>query len=196
MPLINTAVTVTYVAWDTSANTPKTGDVANHTLKVVADGTAATPAASPAEVDSTNAPGVYKVVIASGENTGNFMTLAGKSSTSNVSLIPVNWSNKVNAAQIDGSATSASNLQKSASTIIQGTVDDTGVSPTTTEFEADDITTAAADHYIGRIVIFTSGTLIGQATDITDYALSSGRGHFTVTALTSAPANNVTFVIV
>ena len=34
-----------------------------------------------------------------------------------------------------------------------------------------------------------------QAAIITDYALTGGRGHFTVTALTSAPADNVTFAI-
>jgi hypothetical protein len=92
-------------------------------------------------------------------------------------------------------AVAAAKLEKSAKGIIPGTVDTTGFSPTTTEFEADDITTAAADHYIGRIVTFTSGTLAGQSTDITDYVLTGGRGHFTVTALTSAPANDVTFVI-
>lgn len=93
--------------------------------------------------------------------------------------------------------TSAGAAKLAASTpgIITGTVDDTGFSPTTTIFEADDITEATADHYNGRIVTFTSGAMLGQSTDITDYALSSGRGRFTVTALTEAPANNVTFVI-
>ena len=68
--------------------------------------------------------------------------------------------------------------------------------PTTTEFQADDITEATADHYNGRIVIFTSGVLAGQATDITDYAAVGGIGQFTVTAMTEAPANNDTFIIV
>jgi hypothetical protein len=93
-------------------------------------------------------------------------------------------------------ATAAARLALSAGSIVTGTVDDTGFSPTTTEFEADDITTAAADHYNGRIIIFTSGTLQYQATSITDYSLATGRGHFTVPALTSAPANNSTFIIV
>lgn len=77
-------------------------------------------------------------------------------------------------------------------------VDTTGFASTTTEFESDGITTAAADHFIGRIVLFTTGTgdLDEQATDITDYALVGGRGHFTVTALTSAPANNAPFIII
>lgn len=90
------------------------------------------------------------------------------------------------------------NLSASAGQIIKATVDTATNShtPTTTEFQADDITDAAADHYNGRIIVFTSGVLAGQATDITDYVLVGGIGQFTVTALTTAPLNDVTFVIV
>lgn len=78
----------------------------------------------------------------------------------------------------------------------QDTVTTTGFTPTTTEFEAATIATATADHWIGRRVYFTSGTLQYEGAKITDYALSGGgRGHFTVETLTSAPANGVTFVI-
>jgi hypothetical protein len=62
--------------------------------------------------------------------------------------------------------------------------------------ESDTITEATADHYNGRIVIFTSGALEGQATDITDYALVGANGAFTMSALTEAPTNNGTFIIV
>lgn len=93
-------------------------------------------------------------------------------------------------------STAAARLKLSAETMLPGTVDNTAFSPTTTIFEADDITEATADHFNGRIVIFTSGVLQYQATDITDYALSSGRGRFTVTAMTEAPGNNDTFIIV
>jgi len=85
---------------------------------------------------------------------------------------------------------------KAASTIVLGTVDTTEFEPTTTEFEADDITEATPEHYKGRIAIWTSGALKDQATDVTNYALTGGRGHFTVTAMTEAPGNNDTFVIV
>ena len=71
-----------------------------------------------------------------------------------------------------------------------------GFSATTTAFEADDITEATADHYIGRIIIFTSGALQYQATDITDYELSGSNGKFTVSALTEAAGNNDTFIII
>ena len=99
---------------------------------------------------------------------------------------------------ISGSTAAADNLEASALTIIQATVDTAtnGHTPTTTEFQADDVAEATADHFIGRVVIFTSGALIRQATDITDYTAVGGIGQFTVTAMTEAPANNDTFIIV
>jgi len=76
-----------------------------------------------------------------------------------------------NMLAINSTATSAARLALSADVIIPGTVDTSTNThtPTTTEFQADDITEATADHFNGRIVIFTSGVLDGQATDITDY---------------------------
>ena len=87
-------------------------------------------------------------------------------------------------------------MQKAGSTIVTGTVSHDNTPATTTVFYCDDITEATADHFNGRIIIFTSGPLLNQATDITDYALEAGEGKFTVTALTEAPGDNVTFVIV
>ena len=103
---------------------------------------------------------------------------------------------KADALALNGQTAAAANLERSASVIIRGTVDTAGLTPTVALFEADDIVEATADHYNGRIVIFTSGALTGQATDITDYALVSGRGRFTVTAMTEAPGDGDTFVIV
>ncbi len=100
------------------------------------------------------------------------------------------------AVAISGSTDAADKLEASAETIVIGTVSHDNTAATTTVFYSDDITEATADHFNGRIVIFTSGDLIRQATDITDYELSAGEGKFTVTALTEAPADNVTFVIV
>lgn len=95
-------------------------------------------------------------------------------------------------------AAAAAKLATSAGTIVTGTVDTVTNShtPTATEFQADDITEATADHFNGRIVIFTSGALQNQATDITDYEAVGGIGQFTVTALSEAPANDDTFIIV
>jgi hypothetical protein len=93
-------------------------------------------------------------------------------------------------------AAAAAKLALSASTMATGTVSWDNTNATTTVFYSDDITEATADHYNGRVVLFTSGVLVGQATDITDYALDTGEGKFTVTALTEAPADNVTFIII
>lgn len=56
------------------------------------------------------------------------------------------------------------------------------------------LTEATDDHYNGRIVVFITGVLAGQATDITDYTGSAKL--ITMTALTEAPSNGDRFVIV
>lgn len=80
---------VQFVAWDTAANAGKTGDVANFTLRWVKDGTSAAPTNSPAEVDATNAPGVYKITLTAAETQAVCGTLGGKSATAGVVIIPV-----------------------------------------------------------------------------------------------------------
>lgn len=57
-----------------------------------------------------------------------------------------------------------------------------------------DLTETTDDHYLGRLIIFTSGNLYGQATDITDYNGTSKM--FTFTALTEAMSAGDQFVIV
>ena len=103
---------------------------------------------------------------------------------------------QVDTVELNSVAASAAKLERSASAIVRGTVSTASNPATITYFEATDITEATADHYIGRVVIFTSGSLIYQATDITDYALVGSNGAFTVSALTEAPGNADTFVIV
>ncbi len=94
-------------------------------------------------------------------------------------------------------ATAAAALAKTLGSagVINFTVDTSAFSPTTTEFEADDITEATAEHYKDRTVLWLTGALAGQMNAISDYALSGANGHFTVSAMTEAPANNVTGVI-
>lgn len=102
-----------------------------------------------------------------------------------------------NVFQVGGVTQNAANLAAATSSMQVGTVDTTAFTATTTELETSSITTAAGNHWVGRNIIFTSGLLAGQATVINAYVLSGGgRGHFTYTALTSAPANGVTFIIV
>lgn len=102
----------------------------------------------------------------------------------------------VDIGKINGNATSASNLQKSTSQIIPGTVSVSNVTPSVTAFAASNITESTTDHYKSRIIIFTSGNLSGQATDITGYSFSNSEGVFTVSEMTEAPSSSDTFVIV
>lgn len=85
-------MTVCYIAWDSSLGAPKTGDVANHTLRWIKDGTSSAPTNSASEVDSTNAPGVYKLTLTATEAQTPFGVLAGKSSTTGVVIAPVSVS--------------------------------------------------------------------------------------------------------
>lgn len=101
---------------------------------------------------------------------------------------------QVDVVELNSVAASAANLERSASVIVRGTVTNSGHTPTTTAFKASDITEATDDHFIGRVVIFTSGALLRQASVITDYTGSTSV--YTVAAMTEAPANGDTFVIV
>ena len=101
----------------------------------------------------------------------------------------------VSVTQLAGSATPITNMAASALGIVTGTSDNTGFTATTTVMDTT-ITEATADHFNGRVIVFTSGALAGQATLITDYALTSGRGRFTFSALTEAVPNTTSFVIV
>jgi hypothetical protein len=87
-------------------------------------------------------------------------------------------------------------LSVSADTMLIGTIDDTAHSPTATEFQADDVVEATASHFVNRIIIFTSGELVKQVAKITAYELVGGRGQFTVSVMTEAPANDDTFIVV
>lgn len=88
MAIKNQAITVAYYAWDTSNNTPKTGDVANHTIKLVIDGTVTDPTNAPTEIDATYCKGLYKLTLTAAEMNCDFMTVCGVSSTSNVVIVP------------------------------------------------------------------------------------------------------------
>jgi hypothetical protein len=103
---------------------------------------------------------------------------------------------EVDITHLNGSTANLLNLNASASTIVRGTVSTGAFSATATEFESNDITTATADFYNGRLIIFTSGALANQACRISDYAKVASNGHFTVSSLTGAPSNADTFVVV
>lgn len=126
--------------------------------------------------------GYPKVTIKSGTGTGEVSLTSGIAA--------------VNPTQINGSANAAARLALAAGATHNGTVDTAGFTATTSIFETSSITEATADHYVGRIVLWTSGALLEQQALITAYSLSGGRGRFTVTTMTDAPANGDAFIVV
>jgi hypothetical protein len=97
---------------------------------------------------------------------------------------------KSDVLSISGSTDAADKLEASAETIVVGAAEGT---PTTTVMQTD-LSEATDDHYNGRIIIWTSGVLQNQATDITDY--TGATGTLTFTAVTEAATATDTFVIV
>lgn len=85
----------------------------------------------------------------------------------------------------------ATKLALSAGTIVTGAA---AAGTLSTTQMTTDLTEATNDHYNGRIVIWTSGVLQNQATDITDY--DGATKMLTFTATTEAPTAADTFVIV
>lgn len=92
--------------------------------------------------------------------------------------------------KINGDTTAAAKLGASALGLTQLTVQ-TGSSTTQV---LTNLTESVNNHFSGRTLVFTSGTLAGQATTITAY--NGTTKTLTVAALTSAPAAAVTAVIV
>lgn len=85
----------------------------------------------------------------------------------------------------------ATKLALSAGTIVTGAAIAGTLSTTAM---TTNLTEATDDHYNGRIIIWTSGVLINQATDITDY--NGTTKMLTYTAVTEAPTAADTFIIV
>ena len=98
---------------------------------------------------------------------------------------------KADVLAISTSTNAADKLEASAETIeiaaaSVGTLSTTEMTTTLTE--------VSDDHYNGRIIIWTSGALSNQATNITDY--DGGSKKLTFTAVTEPPGDGDSFVIV
>ncbi|MEE8607918.1 MAG: hypothetical protein V3S55_09945 [Nitrospiraceae bacterium] len=88
-------------------------------------------------------------------------------------------------------ATAAATLALS----MAGTITGAAVTGTLSTTQATtDLTGFTDDQLIGRVIVWTSGAADGEATDITDSAAASGL--LTFTAVTLAPANGNTFIII
>ena len=146
------------------------------------------------EVNSSVLPGLYEFHIpnsfidtAAGASVVIMFRANGSTATG---MLPVLV--EIELDQIDYQSSSYANLEASAGTIVTGTVSTT--SSGTTSLVASALPSSVDDHYNGRVLIFTSGTLSAQATNITDYVGSTKT--LTFTALSSAPQSGNTFIIV
>lgn len=96
-----------------------------------------------------------------------------------------------NVGAISGDSGAADKLELSAGSIESGAA--VGGTLSTTQMSTD-LTESTDDHYIGRVIIWTSGSLLRQATVITDY---DGSGKvLTFEAVTEAPSAGDGFIIV
>lgn len=97
------SITQNYRAVSAVTGQPISGDQANHTLKITADGVQVSPAHSPASLGS----GEYSLVLNAGENDGEFMSITGTSSTGSVLVIPARWRNETGPAVVTFSQAAA-----------------------------------------------------------------------------------------
>jgi hypothetical protein len=198
-----------YVYDDTTVPGTDAGKTANSayiTAEIALDGaaSAATNAANPTELEATDHPGVYLFELTQAETNADMISIKAKSSTPNILSTPVviyttpgdSTALAADVVEINGLTAPAVRLALSAGVIVPGTIDTGVFTATTTIFEADNITKAAADYYKGRSVIFTSGDLDEQVTTVTGYEKSGSNGKFTVDALTKEPENDDTFILV
>jgi len=76
-----------FLAYDTANDTLKTGDAANITASWIKDGARSAATNSVFEVDATNAPGVYRVVVTAAEAQAETGELTAISSTADIEII-------------------------------------------------------------------------------------------------------------
>lgn len=89
-----------YKAVNATTGVPMPGDVANHTLRWVKDGTPSAPTNSPSEIDATNLPGVYQVLITAQEADADSGHLSGTSSTSDIVIIGTEYAFETDPARV------------------------------------------------------------------------------------------------
>lgn len=105
--------------------------------------------------------------------------------------------NHSNVSQVDGSRALGLRLASHISSVVTGKVV-AGVL-TVNQFTAD-VAEATNDHFNGRVIVFSTGALLGQATSINSsggyVGFSTTSSKFNVANLTEAPSANDTFIIV
>lgn len=103
----------------------------------------------------------------------------------------VQETDQADATKINGSASAASNQALASNSMVTGSAV-TGTLSTTQM--STGLAQTINDFYVGRIIIWTSGTLAGQAASITAY--NGTTKVLTYTTTTTAPSNGDTFIIV
>lgn len=98
---------------------------------------------------------------------------------------------QVDLTQINGSTAVATNLEKSASTIVRGTC---ASGSTASTINTSDVTEATNDHYKDRWMIFVTGAAAGQGKKINAY--NGTTKAFSTDSFQDSPVNGDTFVIV
>lgn len=141
--------------------------------------------------------GMYYLDLTAGEMGGDTVAILAQTSTSGAKTTPVVLypeevgDIRVNVSQIAASTTAATNLGLSALGVVTGA---TAAGTLSTTQATTDLTEATDNHYNGRVIVFTSGVLAGQASAITDY--DGATKMLTYLTLTEAPGNGDAFVIV
>ena len=179
------------------------------------DGAAAAVMTTPTvnETDATNMPGVYELLldedmtIGSGNDSEEMIfhiTHAGMAPvTRTVELyrpkITVGETfgvgsgyGFVDVSKINASSTAATNLQASTETMLYGTV----TSATTSTVTASGLTGYGDDTFIGRVLVFRTGTCSYQAGQIIDYDSTGGIFTFPGGTFTTGAGASSTFIIV
>jgi len=123
----------------------------------------------------------------------NWASVLNPTTTVDLSGTTISTSQQVDAAKIGASTTAAANLALLMANSRTGTVDSATFAPTTTTFETS--FTTNADRFTHQAIMFTSGANAGLVVQVTGYAFTNSKVKLTTTAMASAPANGVSFIV-
>jgi len=154
-------------------------------------------------VDQQHIPALWVVNKAGVENlTGDLATILADTNElqtddipSLIAALPAAPAASVNAAAVWDEARSGHTTQGTYGESFHSIVSGAAITGTlsTTQMTSD-LTEATDDHYNGRVIVWVSGNLYGQASVITDYDGATKK--LTFTAVTEVPSNGDKFIIV
>lgn len=135
-----------FYVWNISNNQPVTGDAANITVRVSKDGGALTTASgSVTEVDSTHAPGMYRIVLTASEMDANAVSVYPRSTTANVRCMSATfYTDRGNISAIRAQTDVLQFYQSGANAFVRAWVEGTAPSAVTSASFASGAITASA----------------------------------------------------